>query len=123
MLIVLLQFLFVHVQFHVMTREMVHAGMLLLKFLPIEFVDKVMIGLSKDYFGELSKYGIIMPEKGPFIIKATTGRSAVIDVGTIGSIKDGLIKVYISFKFKDFWRILKDSRIISLIYSIKVFII
>ncbi|XP_039133769.1 probable indole-3-pyruvate monooxygenase YUCCA11 [Dioscorea cayenensis subsp. rotundata] len=78
--------------FHVMTREMVHAGMLLLKFLPIEFVDKVMIGLSKDYFGELSKYGIIMPEKGPFIIKATTGRSAVIDVGTIGSIKDGLIK-------------------------------
>ena len=81
-------------QFHVMTREMIYAGMLLLKFLPMDFVDKVMVSLSKDYFGDLSEYGIVMPEKGPFIIKATTGRSAVIDVGTIDKIKGELIKVY-----------------------------
>ncbi|KAJ0973130.1 hypothetical protein J5N97_021089 [Dioscorea zingiberensis] len=80
--------------FHVTTKEMIYAGMLLSKFLPINVIDKVVISLAKDYFGDLSKYDIDMPEKGPFAIKATTGRAAVIDVGTIDKIKAGLIKVY-----------------------------
>jgi indole-3-pyruvate monooxygenase len=37
-----------------------------------------------------------MPKMGPMILKSKTGRSAVIDVGTVGLIKKGIIKVSIS---------------------------
>jgi indole-3-pyruvate monooxygenase len=47
-------------------------------------------------FGDLTRHGITRPKKGPFVIKSETGRSAVIDVGTVGLIKKGKIKVSIS---------------------------
>ncbi|CAL4986992.1 unnamed protein product [Urochloa decumbens] len=48
---------------------------------------------SQVLFGDLSKHGIVRPETGPLLLKEQTGRSAVIDVGTVGLIKKGTIKV------------------------------
>ncbi|KAJ8476939.1 hypothetical protein OPV22_020666 [Ensete ventricosum] len=50
--------------FHVVTKEMIYVGMVLLK-----------------------------PKRGPFITKETTGRSLVIDIGTMEKIKSRQIQV------------------------------
>ena len=44
-------------------------------------------------YGDLSKYGIVRPKNGLLTIKISTGKSAVIDVGTVHRIKTGEIKV------------------------------
>ncbi|KAJ8530739.1 hypothetical protein K7X08_023620 [Anisodus acutangulus] len=78
---------------HVLTREMVHIGMLLLKYLPISLVDTAIAKYAKFRFGNLAELGIPQPEEGPFYIKLLKGRSPVIDVGAINKIKLGEIKV------------------------------
>ncbi|XP_009616866.3 putative indole-3-pyruvate monooxygenase YUCCA10 [Nicotiana tabacum] len=78
---------------HVLTREMVHTGMLLLKYLPISLVDTLIAKCAKIRFGNLAELGIPQPEEGPFYIKISKGRSPVIDVGAIDKIKLGEIKV------------------------------
>ncbi|KAK4264759.1 hypothetical protein QN277_025890 [Acacia crassicarpa] len=78
---------------HVLTKEMVHQGMSMLKRFPIPKVDKVMAFRSNLEYGDLSIYGIHRPDEGPFYLKQVTGRSPVIDVGTIRRIRDGEIKV------------------------------
>ncbi|KAK9096352.1 hypothetical protein Sjap_021849 [Stephania japonica] len=78
---------------HVLTKEMVHLGMVLLKYLPLYLVDSFISLISIFWYGNLAKYGIERPANGPFYIKATEGRSAVIDVGTVKKIKEGEIKV------------------------------
>lgn len=59
------------VQFHVVTKEMIYVGMVLLKYLPMFMVDVIILILSKLKFGDLSKHGIIRPKRGPFITKET----------------------------------------------------
>ncbi|KAI3417618.1 uncharacterized protein J3R85_014289 [Psidium guajava] len=78
----------------IVTKEMVFLGMVLLKFLPFRIVDILMMLLSKLIYGDLSKYGLRRPKNGPFHLKATTGRSPTIDVGTVNRIKNGEIKVF-----------------------------
>ncbi|KAL7262957.1 hypothetical protein ACSBR1_001178 [Camellia fascicularis] len=78
---------------HVLTKEMVQLGMYLLKYFACDIVDKTVLFLSKLKYGDLSQYGLPMPKEGPFYIKGTTGRSPVIDVGTIGKIKTGQIQI------------------------------
>ena len=82
-------------QFHVMSKEMIHFGMVLVKHFPVKMVDALLLMLAKFKYGDLSKYGIVRPKNGPLKMKAATGRSAVIDVGTVDKIKSGEIKVYI----------------------------
>ncbi|KAK4713574.1 hypothetical protein R3W88_019481 [Solanum pinnatisectum] len=65
---------------HVVTREMVHVGMVLLKYLPISLADTVIAKFAKFKFG-------------PFSFKISKGTSPVIDVGAIDKIKLGEIKV------------------------------
>uniref|UniRef100_A0A0D3HS58 indole-3-pyruvate monooxygenase n=1 Tax=Oryza barthii TaxID=65489 RepID=A0A0D3HS58_9ORYZ len=80
---------------HVMTKELIHMGMKLASWsLPVKFVDFILVVLAYLWFGNLSKYGIVRPNKGPLLLKANTGRSAVIDVGTVELIKKGDIKVF-----------------------------
>lgn len=82
------------IQVHVMTKGMIHLGMMLAKWkLPVKFVDFILVSLANIRFGNLSKYGIVRPNMGPLLLKAKTGRSAVIDVGTTELIKKGVIKV------------------------------
>ncbi|CAH9136651.1 unnamed protein product, partial [Cuscuta epithymum] len=77
---------------HVLTKEMVQLGMTLLKFLPLDIVDKLVVALSMWKFGDLSPFGLQRPNKGPFYTKRATRKSPVIDVGTSRKIKTGEIK-------------------------------
>ncbi|KAI3464597.1 hypothetical protein Pfo_021260 [Paulownia fortunei] len=83
---------------HFLTEWMVKLGMELLRYLPLDLVDKIVVILSKFKYGDLSDYGIQRPSKGPFYLKTTTGRSPVIDVGTIAKILAQEIKVLPSIK-------------------------
>jgi len=80
-------------QFHVMTKEFIHFGMVLAKHLPVKVVDAILIILSWFQYWNLPKYGIVRPPLGPLSLKAETGRSAVLDVGTVSKIKTGEIQV------------------------------
>jgi indole-3-pyruvate monooxygenase len=77
----------------VLTKESVARGMYLLKYLPVHLVDALVLMHAKFIYGDLSKYGIHRPKIGPFTQKALTGRSPVIDVGTVKKIQEGEIKV------------------------------
>ncbi|XP_039125571.1 probable indole-3-pyruvate monooxygenase YUCCA11 [Dioscorea cayenensis subsp. rotundata] len=79
--------------FHVMSKETIHFGMVLMKYFPVKIVDVLLVMLAKFKYGNLSKYGIVRPKNGPLKMKAATGRSAVIDVGTVDKIKSGEITV------------------------------
>ncbi|KAM1537431.1 hypothetical protein PS1_002366 [Malus domestica] len=78
---------------HVLNKEIVHFGMVSLKFLPLNIVDKAVVLLGKLKYGDLTKYGIRKPKEGPFFLKAAKGRAPTIDVGSINKIKTGEIKV------------------------------
>ncbi|XVF16960.1 hypothetical protein REPUB_Repub10bG0075800 [Reevesia pubescens] len=79
--------------FHVVSKEMVRLGMKFSKYLPIFVVDIMVVLMSNIVYGDLSKYGIRRPNKGPFFLKETAGRAPVIDVGTVDMIKSKEIKV------------------------------
>lgn len=66
----------------------------MLKYLPVNVVDTVITFLANVEYGDLSQYGIYRPSKGPFYLKEATGRSPILDVGTIGKIREGAIKVF-----------------------------
>lgn len=76
------------------SENLVRLGMRLLAYLPLNLVDKLIVFLGNLKHGDLSKYGITRPKQGPFLLKKETGRSAVIDVGTVAKIKAGDIQVY-----------------------------
>ncbi|CAM0884142.1 unnamed protein product [Alopecurus aequalis] len=78
---------------HVMTKELIRLGMTLAPRLPLNLVDNLLVMAAKFIYGDLSRHGITMPKMGPMILKSKTGRSAVIDVGTVGLIKKGIIQV------------------------------
>ncbi|XP_044957826.1 probable indole-3-pyruvate monooxygenase YUCCA10 [Hordeum vulgare subsp. vulgare] len=79
---------------HVMTKELIRLGMTIAHHLPLNLVDNILVMVANLIFGDLSRHGITRPKMGPMILKSKTGRSAVIDVGTVGLIKKGIIKVY-----------------------------
>ncbi|CAH2036194.1 unnamed protein product [Thlaspi arvense] len=81
---------------HVLTKEEVYLGMSLLKYVPVKVVDTlVMLTTMARLFvyGDVSKYGLLRPKQGPFATKLYTGKSPVIDVGTVQKIRDGKIQV------------------------------
>ena len=57
-------------------------------------MDGLLVMLAKLKYGDLSKYRIVRPKNGPLTIKISTGKSAVIEVGTVYKIKTGELKVY-----------------------------
>ncbi|KGN62223.2 hypothetical protein Csa_006346 [Cucumis sativus] len=65
---------------HVLKREVVCVGMVLMKYLPVSVVDGILVGLSKLKFGDMSAYGICRPKLGPMQLKYATGKTPVIDV-------------------------------------------
>jgi indole-3-pyruvate monooxygenase len=84
-----------------MTKELIHLGMILAQWrLSLRLVDFILVLLAYLLFGDLSKYGIVRPNMGPLLLKAKTGRSAVIDVGTTKLIKKGDIKVRKQTRYK-----------------------
>ncbi|XXG39351.1 hypothetical protein AAC387_Pa01g0335 [Persea americana] len=87
--------------FHVLTKEIVQLGMTLLKSSPCNMVDDLVLSLGKLHFADMTKYGIVRPSKGPFYLKETTGKSPVIDVGTLKKIESGDIQVLPELKRVD----------------------
>ncbi|CAH8359630.1 unnamed protein product [Eruca vesicaria subsp. sativa] len=81
---------------HVLTKEEVYWGMTLLKYLPVTVVDILVMMMVKTRFflyGDPSKYGLLRPKQGPFATKFFTGKTPVIDVGTVHKIREGKIQV------------------------------
>ncbi|CAL5021267.1 unnamed protein product [Urochloa decumbens] len=78
---------------HVVTKEIMRLGMTLVQYISVNVVDDFLVRMSDFVSGDLSKHGIMRPKLGPLLLKEKTGRSAVIDVGTVGLIKNGTIKV------------------------------
>ncbi|WVZ52951.1 hypothetical protein U9M48_003949 [Paspalum notatum var. saurae] len=79
---------------HIMTKELIRLGMTLVKYIPVTIVDPLIVNSANFVFGDLSGHGIVRPKIGPLLLKSKTGRSAVIDVGTVRLIKNGVIKVF-----------------------------
>ncbi|CAI0447196.1 unnamed protein product [Linum tenue] len=78
---------------HILSKGIVYKAMRLLPYLPVNIVDRLIVGMAKLKFGDLSKFGIEQPKLGPFTLKGKTGRTPTIDTGTVGRIKAGEIKV------------------------------
>lgn len=90
-----------------MTKELIRFGMTLVQHVPVSTVDALLLMIANAIFGDLSRHGIVRPKVGPLLLKSKTGRSAVIDVGTVRLIKEEVIKVsvlsrYISSYYEKF---------------------
>ncbi|CAN6347826.1 unnamed protein product [Urochloa humidicola] len=84
----------VHNPVHIMTKGLIRLGMTLVQHVPVLIADFLVVTIANFTFGDLSKHGIVRPKTSPLILKAKTGRSYLIDVGTVGLIKKGIIKVF-----------------------------
>ncbi|KAL9227305.1 hypothetical protein vseg_003008 [Gypsophila vaccaria] len=88
---------------HVLPSEMLGRStfglsMWLLKWLPITLVDKLLLVVAWFILGDTSKLGLTRPLMGPLQLKNLSGKTPVLDVGTLDKIKSGDIKVCPSIK-------------------------
>ncbi|XP_042380458.1 probable indole-3-pyruvate monooxygenase YUCCA10 [Zingiber officinale] len=83
---------------HVVSREIWWFAMLIMRFLPLGLLDALILLLCYLKFGDLSKYGIHRPSKGPLYLKKYTPKYPVVDSGTVKKIKSGEIQVMPSIK-------------------------
>lgn len=61
--------------------------------LPLGLGDWLGSQIRKVYFGNLSKYGLESSTMHPAVQLRETGKTPIVDIGTIKAIKDGKIKV------------------------------
>ncbi|CAD5171687.1 probable indole-3-pyruvate monooxygenase YUCCA9 [Musa acuminata AAA Group] len=83
---------------HVLPREVLgkstfELAVMLMKWLPLWLVDKILLVLAWLVLGSISKYGLRRPSTGPLELKNTQGRTPVLDIGALGKIRSGDIKV------------------------------
>ncbi|OMO91017.1 Pyridine nucleotide-disulfide oxidoreductase, class-II [Corchorus olitorius] len=88
---------------HVLPREMLGKStfglsMWLLKWLPMRLVDRFLLIVSWLILGDTSRFGLDRPTLGPLQLKNLSGKTPVLDVGTLAKIKSGDIKVCPSIK-------------------------
>ncbi|KAK9076156.1 hypothetical protein SSX86_004489 [Deinandra increscens subsp. villosa] len=88
---------------HVLPREMLGRStfglsMWLLKWLPIRLVDSFLLIMSWLIFGNTASFGLDRPKLGPLELKSKTGKTPVLDVGTLAKIKSGDIKIHPSIQ-------------------------
>lgn len=84
---------------HVLPREMLGRStfglsMWLLKWLPMSLVDRLLLIVSRLILGDTARYGLGRPSMGPLELKNLSGKTPVLDVGTLAKIKKGDIKVH-----------------------------
>lgn len=93
---------FLLLQVHVLPQEMLGRStfglsMWLLKWFPMRLVDQILLLVSRFTLGDTSQFGLNRPKLGPIQLKNVTGKTPVLDVGTLAKIRSGDIKViYIS---------------------------
>ncbi|KAL1532487.1 Indole-3-pyruvate monooxygenase YUCCA6 [Salvia divinorum] len=83
---------------HILPREMLGRStfglsMWLLKWLPIHIVDRFLLVSSWLLLGNTARYGLDRPKVGPLKLKSLSGKTPVLDVGTLDKIKSGDIKI------------------------------
>ncbi|KAL6533914.1 Indole-3-pyruvate monooxygenase YUCCA6 [Orobanche hederae] len=84
---------------HILPREMLGRStfglsMWLLKWLPMRLVDRFLLLVSWLLLGDTGRFGLDRPRLGPLALKNLSGKTPVLDVGTLDKIKSGDIKVY-----------------------------
>ncbi|XXG63660.1 hypothetical protein AAC387_Pa05g1795 [Persea americana] len=88
---------------HILPREMLGRStfglsMWLLKWLPIKMVDRFLLLASHLLIGDTGRLGIDRPQVGPLELKNLSGKTPVLDVGTLAKIRAGDIKVWPAIK-------------------------
>ncbi|XP_058113624.1 indole-3-pyruvate monooxygenase YUCCA6-like [Magnolia sinica] len=83
---------------HVLPREMLGRStfglsMWLLKWLPVHMVDRFLLLVSWLMLGDTARLGLDRPQIGPLELKNLSGKTPVLDVGTLAKIREGEIKV------------------------------
>lgn len=64
-----------------------------MKWLPLWFIDKILIFLAWLILGNVEKYGLKRPKIGPLQLKNVAGKTPVLDIGALSKIRSGKIKV------------------------------
>ncbi|XP_042492100.1 indole-3-pyruvate monooxygenase YUCCA6-like [Macadamia integrifolia] len=91
-------FIVVRDKLHILPKEMLgrstfDLSMWLLKWLPLRIVDRFLVLCSWLILGDTRKFGLRRPQIGPLELKKTTGKTPVLNVGTLAKIRTGQIKV------------------------------
>ncbi|CAH1426350.1 unnamed protein product [Lactuca virosa] len=88
---------------HVLPQEMLGRStfglsMWLLKWFPVRVVDRLLLFASHFMIGDTDRHGLNRPKLGPLELKNVSGKTPVLDVGTLAKIRSGDIKVYPGIK-------------------------
>lgn len=88
---------------HILPREMLGRStfglsMWLMKWLPVTVVDRLLLAVARVLLGDTAKLGLHRPKVGPIQLKILSGKTPVLDVGTLANIKSGNIKVFPGIK-------------------------
>ncbi|XP_073006550.1 probable indole-3-pyruvate monooxygenase YUCCA4 [Typha latifolia] len=83
---------------HILPREILGIStfgiaMWLLRWFPMKLVDGFLLLCARLILGDTEKYGLKRPKIGPLQLKSTTGKTPVLEIGTVEKIKSGEIKV------------------------------
>ncbi|PKU81287.1 putative indole-3-pyruvate monooxygenase YUCCA10 [Dendrobium catenatum] len=79
---------------HLVAKEIWTIALVLMKILPINLADSIVLFLCYLCFGNTSKYGLQRPRKGPIYLKINSPTYPVVDAGTFSKIKSGQIEVF-----------------------------
>ncbi|XP_072983462.1 indole-3-pyruvate monooxygenase YUCCA2-like [Typha latifolia] len=84
---------------HVLPRDMLggstfRLSMWLLKWLPVRTVDRLLLLVARLTLGDTKQFGLVRPNLGPLEFKSLSGKTPVLDVGTLAKIKSGDVKVF-----------------------------
>ncbi|KAK2985302.1 hypothetical protein RJ640_024298 [Escallonia rubra] len=88
---------------HVLPQEMLGRStfglsMWLLKWFPMRLVDRFLLLVSRFMIGDTDELGLNRPNLGPLELKSVSGKTPVLDVGTLAKIRTGDIKVFPGIK-------------------------
>ncbi|KAL6974401.1 Indole-3-pyruvate monooxygenase YUCCA2 [Sarracenia purpurea var. burkii] len=83
---------------HILPQEMLGIStfglsMWLLKWFPMRLVDRFLLLMSHLMLGDTAQLGLTRPALGPLELKSISGKTPVLDVGTLQKIRKGNIKV------------------------------
>lgn len=91
-------YLGVRLQVHILPQEILgistfRLSMWLLKWFPMRLVDSFLLLVSRFMLGDTARFGINRPHRGPLELKSVSGKTPVLDIGTLAKIRSGHIKV------------------------------
>lgn len=90
-------------------------AVMLIKWLPVWMVDKILLLLAWLVLGDVEKYGLRRPSTGPLELKNREGRTPVMDIGALGKIRSGDIKVVPGIKRFSLGRVeLVDGQVLDI---------